>query len=87
MSERKRQILGLLHEVPWRTSSEVAWSVGLTLSNASELLRRYQKDSLVTRMRLVGPGAPPRAFAYDLTEKGEARLVWLEQHDWEVEYE
>ncbi len=86
MGERKRQILGFLRDIPWRTSSEVAWSLDLTLSNASELLRRYQKNSLLTRMLLVGPGAPPRAFVYALTQKGEARLLWLESFDLEVEY-
>lgn len=87
MNERKVEILSLLSDgEPW-TSPEVAGHLGLTLTNASELLRRYHKDGLVTRQSITGRGPPPRLFAYVMTAKGLERLSWLTNEEWEVTYE
>ena len=86
-NERKLEILSLLNTGRWWRASEVAWQLGLSLSNASELLRRYHKNNLVLRQRWRGPGAPPRAYIYGLTQKGLERLEWLINEQWEVEYE
>ncbi|MFQ5874200.1 MAG: hypothetical protein ACE5JL_10415 [Dehalococcoidia bacterium] len=86
-NERKVEVLSLLSNGDSWTASEVAEALGLRLSNASELLRRYHRDSLVVRRRLRGPEAPPRAYDYRLTEKGAERLDWLSNETWEVEYE
>lgn len=87
MNERKIEILTLLSDGSWTTSPDVAGELGLTLSNASELLRRYHKDGLVVRQAVPGPGPPPRLFAYNMTTKGFERLEWLIENQWEVTYE
>jgi len=85
-NERKVEILSFLEDGRWWTTPEVAGVLRLGLTNASELLRRYHKDGLLVRRRLRGPGAPPRAYGYRLTEKGAERLRWLSE-EWEVTYE
>ena len=76
-NERKSEILFLLNDGNWHTSSEVAEELGLNLSNASELLRLYHKQALVLRRRRRGVGAPPRAYIYALSSKGAERLSYL----------
>ena len=87
MNERKIEILTLLSDGSWITSPEVAGELDLTLSNASELLRRYHKDGLVTRQPVRSHGSPPRLFAYNMTQKGFESLKWLLNNNWEVTYE
>ncbi len=87
VSERKVEMLSLLADGSGWGSSEVAEALGLTLGNASELLRRYHKNGLVVRHRMRGPGKPPRAYIYVLTQKGAERLEWLLNEEWEVDYE
>ena len=87
MNERKLEILSLLSDGSWWTSPEVSDNLGLTLTNASELLRRYHKDGLATRQAVPGRGPPPRLFTYRITLKGSQRLEWLINENWEVEYE
>ncbi len=77
-NERKSEILSLLEDGQWWTSSEVQGALGLGLTNASELLRRYHRIGLLARQRLRGPGAPPRAYGYCITEKGICRLDWFQ---------
>ncbi len=87
-NERKSEILSLLADGDWWTASGVAEALGMSLTNASELLRRYHKNGLLVRQRLKGPGAPPRGYRYRITDKGTERLSWLQslsQDDkWEV---
>ena len=58
----------------------------LSLSNASELLRRYYQNGLLMRERVRETWATIRAYRYALTQKGADRLEWLINTDWEVEY-
>ena len=76
-NERKLEILILLNDGNRWTSSEVADELGLSLSNASELLRRYYKQALVVRTRRREVGAPPRAYIYAISCKGTERLEYL----------
>jgi len=79
-NQRKSEILSLLEDGDSWTASEVEEALGVSLTDASELLRRYHKHGLLVRRRLMGPGAPPRAYGYRITEKGIRRLDWLRSH-------
>ncbi len=80
-NERKTEILSLLED----------GALGLSLTNSSELLRRYHRNGLLVRQRVTGPGAPPRAYGYRITGKGIDRLVWLlngsQKGEWDVEFQ
>ena len=76
-NERKLEILILLNDGNRWTSSEVADELGLSLNNASELLRRYYEQALVARRRWRGEEAPPRAYIYSISCKGTERLGYL----------
>ncbi len=90
-NERKTEILSLLEDGGWWTASGVAGALGLSLTNASELLRRYHKNGLLVRQRLTCPRAPPRAYSYRITDKGIDRLSWLQNESqkggWDVEFQ
>ncbi|MBU2008909.1 MAG: hypothetical protein KJ624_03520 [Chloroflexi bacterium] len=79
-NQRKSEILSLLEDGDSWTASEVEEALGVSPTDASELLRRYHKYGLLVRQRLRGPGAPPRAYGYRITEKGICRLDWLRSH-------
>jgi DNA-binding MarR family transcriptional regulator len=70
----KINILACLSDGQWCTSSQIAEACGLSLSNASELLRRYRTQSLVVRVR--NPNVP-RGYFYRLTSIGLERLDYL----------
>jgi DNA-binding MarR family transcriptional regulator len=74
MNETKQKILECLSDGNWRTSSDVAQWCGLQLTNASELLRRYRWQGLVTRERNYHV---PRGFLYKITTIGVERLKYF----------
>lgn len=52
----------------------IAEECGLSLTNASELLRRYRSQSLVTRVKRFDV---PRGYLYRITDVGFERLRYL----------
>jgi len=74
MNETKVEILRCLSDGRWRTTPEVAYACGLSLTNVSELLRRYRGQSLVNRVRNYDV---PRGYRYRITSTGLARLQYL----------
>lgn len=74
MNGTKIEILKCLANGDWWTTPEVAEECGLSLTNASELLRRYRSQSLVTRERDYDV---PRGYLYRITGIGLERLEYL----------
>jgi DNA-binding MarR family transcriptional regulator len=74
MNTTKIDILNCLSDGHWWTTPEVAQECGLSLTNASELLRRYRSQSLVNRERNYNV---PRGYRYRITDIGLARLQYL----------
>jgi len=74
MNETKVEILTCLSDGDWWTTPEVAQECGISLTNASELLRRYRSQSLVGRKR---NHVVPRGYLYRITDAGQGRLEYL----------
>ena len=74
MNETKIEILRCLSDGDWWTTPEVAQTCGLSLTNASELLRRYRSQGLVLRERNF---KVPRGYLYQITDVGLERLQYL----------
>jgi len=74
MNDTKVEILGCLSDGDWWTTPAVAEVCGLSLTNTSELLRRYRSQSLVNRERNYDV---PRGYLYKITDIGLARLQYL----------
>ena len=74
MYDTKVEILRCLSDGDWWTTPDVAAVCGLSLTNASELLRRYRSQSLVNRERNYGV---PRGYWYRITSVGLDRLQYL----------
>ena len=74
MNSTKIDILRCLSAGDWWTTPEVAQECGLSLTNASELLRRYRSQSLVNRERNYDV---PRGYLYRITDVGLDRLQYL----------
>ncbi len=74
MNETKVEILRCLSDGDWWTTPEVAQVCNISLTNASELLRRYRSQSLVTRERNYDV---PRGYLYRITSVGLERLDYL----------
>lgn len=74
MNSTKIDILKCLSDGDWWTTPEVAQECGLSLTNASELLRRYRGQSLVSRERRYDV---PRGYMYRITRVGLERLEYL----------
>ena len=74
MNTTKIDILRCLSDGYWWTTPEVAQACGLSLTNVSELLRRYRSQSLVNRERNHNV---PRGYLYRITDIGLARLQYL----------
>lgn len=74
MNETKVKILDCLSDGDWWNTREVAEHCGLSLTNASELLRRYRSQGLVNRRRNYDL---PKAYWYRITDVGLARLEYL----------
>ena len=75
MNSTKIDILKCLSDGQWRTTPEVAQECGLSLTNVSELLRRYRSQGLVNRDR--NPDVP-RGYLYRITHTGVERLQYLD---------
>ena len=74
MNETKTAILTCLSSGKWRTTPQVAQRCGLSLTNVSELLRRYRGQGLVTRERNYNVS---RGYLYRITVVGHERLKYL----------
>lgn len=74
MNTTKIDILKCLSDGQWWTTPEVAQECGLSLTNASELLRRYRSQTLVNRERNYDV---PRGYKYRITRVGLERLQYL----------
>ena len=74
MKSTKIDILKCLSDGAWWTTPEVAQECNLSLTNASELLRRYRSQSLVNRVRNYDV---PRGYLYRVTPVGLERLEYL----------
>ena len=74
MNSTKIEILRCLSDSDWWTTPEVAQECGISLTNASELLRRYRSQSLVNRQRNY---YVPRGYLYRITDVGLERLQYL----------
>lgn len=74
MNTTKIDILKCLSDGDWWTTPDVARWCGLSLTNASELLRRYRSQSLVNRERNYDV---PRGYKYRITSVGLDRLSYL----------
>jgi len=70
----KVDILECLSDGQWWTTPVVARKCDLSLTNVSELLRRYRSQSLVNRERNYDV---PRGYLYRITDIGLARLQYL----------
>jgi DNA-binding MarR family transcriptional regulator len=78
-NQRKLLILRYFSERDCATSPDVASDLNLSLTNASERLRRYYKQGLFTRRALDGRRRGRRTMVYKLTEAGGRRLAFLEK--------
>ena len=74
MNSTKIDILKCLSDGNWWTTPEVAQECDLSLTNSSELLRRYRSQSLVNRQRNYDV---PRGYLYRITDVGLERLQYL----------
>jgi hypothetical protein len=74
MNTTKIDILNCLADGDWWTTPDVAAVCGLSLTNASELLRRYRSQSLINRQRNY---KVPRGYKYRITTVGLDRLQYL----------
>ena len=78
-NQRKLLILRYFSERDCATSLDVSSDLEMSLTNASERLRRYYKQGLLTRRALVGRRRGRRTMVYRLTEAGQRRLTFLEK--------
>lgn len=74
MNSTKIDILRCLSDGDWWTTPEVAHECDLSLTNTSELLRRYRSQGLVLRERNF---KVPRGYLYQITDVGLERLQYL----------
>jgi len=74
MNDTKVEILRCLSDEDWWTTPEVARECSLSLTNVSELLRRYRSQGLVNRERNHDV---PRGYRYRITSVGLERLHYL----------
>lgn len=75
MNETKIEILRCLSDEGWWTTPEVAQECGLSLTNTSELLRRYRSQGLFIRER---NHKVSRGYIYRITNVGLERLQYLQ---------
>ena len=81
MNSTKIDILRCLSDGDWWTTPEVAHECDLSLTNTSELLRRYRSQSLVLRERNF---KVPRGYLYQITQVGLQRLDYLRSDIYET---
>jgi len=76
-NQRKLLILRYFSERDCVTSLDVSLDLKLSLTNASERLRRYYKQGLLTRRALEKRRRGRRTMVYELNEAGRRRLAFL----------
>ena len=74
-NERKEQVLEYVRGNEPVSSWDVARELGLEVHNARTLLAKYTRFGLLRRTNPWGKRGYP--FEYELTSKGEKRLMWL----------
>ena len=74
-NERKEQVLGYVRENELVTSRDLARDLDVEVHNARTLLAKYTRFGLLRRTNPWGKRGYP--FEYELTSKGEKRLMWL----------
>jgi predicted transcriptional regulator len=79
-NQRKLLILRYFSERDCATTLDVSSDANLSLTNASERLRRYYKQGLLARGALVKRRRGRRTMVYKLTEVGLRRLAFLEKN-------
>ncbi len=78
VNETKIKILRCLSDGEWWTTPEVTKVCNISLTNASELLRRYRNQGIVSRKRNYDV---PKAYRYRITLVGLERLQYLSSAD------
>ena len=78
-NQRKLLILRYFSERDCATSLDMTSDLKVSLTNASERLRRYYKQALLTRRPLVRNRRGRQTMVYKLTEAGRRRLAFLEK--------
>jgi len=78
-NQRKLLILSYFSERDCATSLDVSSDLKVSLTNASERLRRYYKQGLLTRRVVERRRRGRRTMVYKLTEAGRRRLTLLEK--------
>lgn len=73
-NERKRHILAVLQRGGWMTAGMVAALAGMPKQAVYKPLNRYHRWGLVHRREQGG------LLLYALSDRGRARLKWLERH-------
>ena len=81
MNETKIEILACLNDDDWWSTPAVATACGLSLTNVSELLRRYRSQGLVYRRKRDDVH---RGYEYMLTVVGFERLRFLCSSEYEA---
>ena len=77
-NERKLEFLKFIDAEEEVTPSQVADTLELEIHHVRMLLLRYWKSGLLYRHMI---NRKTRQRAYNLTEKGKARLRWLENNE------
>ena len=78
-NQRKLLILRYFSERNCATSLNVLSDLKMSLTNASERLRRYYKQGLLTRKQLGGRKRGRSIMVYEITEAGQRRFAFLEE--------
>ena len=78
-NQRKLLILSYFSERDCATSLDVSSDLEMSLTNASERLRRYYKQDLLTRRAVERRRRGRRTMVYKLTEAGRRRLAYLQK--------
>ena len=76
-NQRKISILSYFSERDCATSLDVSSDLKVSLTNASERLRRYYKQGLLARRAVERRRRGRRTMVYKLTEAGRRRLTFL----------
>jgi len=78
-NQRKLLILRYFSERDSATTLNVSSNLSMSLTNASERLRRYYEQSLLTRRPLGRRRRGRQTMVYKLTKAGRRRLAFLEK--------
>lgn len=79
-NQRKLLILHYFSKRIHATSLDVSRDLEMSLTNASERLRRYCKQGLLTRRALDGRKRGRPTMVYEFTEAGQRRLAFLKEN-------